>query len=149
MRPDELSYRRFEYAKEGVTASIPTQTRGIRVKPKLNTLVWEPGMREQANFTPIRLIINMEFNDEDTDEMLEEFEPPFEFQVNYTLEDRESTRGKGKSMKIAYWKDNQWKLITEESHKLTDKRSTSGRGVAGVLRFEIKYWGEPTIALGE
>lgn len=149
MTPDEHSYRRFEYANEGVTASIPTQARDIRVKPRLNELLWEPGMREKPNFTPHRLIINIEFHDEDTDELLEEFDPPIKFRVNYTPKDKDSVKGKGKSLKIAYWKDNRWKFITEDIHKLTDDRSTAGQGVAGVLHFEIKSWGEPTIALGE
>jgi len=143
------STRTFEFSKEGVVINIPEQYSGIVVIPRLLEVEWQPAMRVQSNFTPNRLIINAEFVDENKpDIFLEQFDPSIEIQVYYTLGDRSFADKDGKPIAIAYWKKEKWNLIDQTNFTLTEISPLLCQCWTGMLRFFIRYWGDPTIALG-
>lgn len=196
MRIQENEGETFEFPEEGVKVYIPPQEKYERVIPIKLELRWLPGMREQENFTPFRLVINLEFiaeerlisfiessKDEDIrekykhlleisqgrhldfssrelqdefsalaeivrDQYLEEFNPPLMFTVNFTEEDLGQPKGGEKDLKIAFWKNDEWILITEEKHQLESYKD-GDPDWAGYFQFNIAHWGEPSIALGE
>jgi hypothetical protein len=149
MKIENNDKRTFEFSKEGVVINIPRQLSGIVVIPRLLELAWQPAMREQSNFAPNRLVINAEFVDEKNPGVfLEQFDPPIEIQVYYTLGDRSFADKDKKPIAIAYWKNERWKLIDLPNHNLTEIYPILSQSWIGALRFFIRSWGEPTIALG-
>lgn len=96
-------------------------------------LDWEPGMRTDPNYTPYRLVIDLEMIPPDPD--LE-----INFRVYYTDEDLENI----KEIKLLKWNGTNWVLIPTNSIPLPNNQIWAG--YFDVTGYKI---GDPPLALGE
>ncbi len=128
----------------GVTVTIPDQGKWVRVvdkaMPPLSTM---PG---NENFTPIRLLVNLAVVDYDNENtVLTAFNPPIEFDVNYTSQDLWESARIARSLKLAYWDGNSWVVFTESTNQYTLLPPATGT----VANVKISTWvGDPPMSWG-
>jgi hypothetical protein len=141
----------FRFETEIANVTIPAQASNkklIAIKLTSKTLVEVPETTDV--FKPGRLIFNFAVIDEEKPEgYLKEFDPPIELRVRFEEEDDIRAKAAGKSLQLAFWKEDEerWILFTAEKHNFRLERDESpGTGVFGVA--EISHWGDPQVGWG-
>lgn len=132
----------YAFDKEGVLVRIHPEM--MNVIPRELPLEWH-GEMWRKDIKPLRLVINLEFVDRNNpEEYLNDFDYPIQFQVYYTSHEKSVAVMKQRdSNRLAYWRNDQWKPITE----VEDIYPVLCCGWAGFLRFNIETWGDPTVGL--
>ncbi len=137
----------FNFDQEGVTVVIPEQARRLKaVRLPLESL--DKMKAKEGGFQPGRLLMNFAVVDEtQPEEVLTEFDPPFELRVRYTPGDLRRAERAGQPLQLAFWDGNEWVVLTPEKHQFELQPAASGQGGGfGVAR--ISHWGDPHIAWG-
>ncbi|HSF83318.1 MAG TPA: hypothetical protein VLA49_18925 [Anaerolineales bacterium] len=137
---------RFEFANEGVTITIPPQSKKAKAQKLSRTsLANMPGV--PGGFKPGRVVINFQIVDEDNPTtVLTEFSPKFELRIRYTPADLKRAQDAGEPLQLAYWDGAKWVKFTQEKHNFKLEASAQGKGGFGVAM--IGSWGDPNIAWG-
>ncbi len=104
------------------------------------------------NFTLIRSIANIAlFHRDDLEKKyyedpVQEFDPPIEFRVSYSLTDVSQTDCDIQQLKLAYWNLIEWVIISDPSHEY----QILPHSTAQVAEAKIWSWlGDPTLAWGK
>ena len=150
------------FKEEGVAVIVPWQGKEVKVK-KLPPFFEElPKQEEQQQQDPVfwakREVINFEVVDENTDEIMTEFEPPIELYVVYTDEDLKNAGGL-EHLGLAFW-DNvgeRWVVFTDTKHSFEFRDMDSWPfddfglpdDAAGFGFASVKNWDDLPIACGE
>lgn len=128
----------------GVTVTIPDQGKWVKVIDK--PMPAPSSMPGNANFTPIRLLINLAVVDYDDENLvLSSFNPPIQIDVNYNSQDLWESARTNKRLKLAYWDGNTWVVFTEELNNFLLQPPTTGT----VGEVNISSWaGDPPMSWG-
>ena len=142
-----MNGRKFDFSDEGVSLDIPEQGKKLRPvkRPtgKLEDMKSKPG-----GFTPWRLVINFEMEEEDNPgSYISEFEKPLELRIRYTRADHERAEKDGKPLRMAYWDGSDWVVFTAEKHQFKRVPAADAKS-GGELVVSLSKWADPTIAVG-
>lgn len=147
--PQETEGKVYEFAEIGVKVTIPTQKNLRDVVLEEIPLEGVPAMdAEEEYFKLGRLVINFVLHESgNPEELISEFDPPIELQINYTRADEEFADVGEKELGFAFWDGEKWIRFTEEKHQFAryplDDQRWAGYGLA-----IIQNLGDPTIAIG-
>jgi hypothetical protein len=128
----------------GVTVTVPDQGKWVSVVEKdMPPLSSMPG---NANFTPIRLIVNLAVVDyNNLNSVITSFDPPIELEVHYTDQDVSQAVLDGGELKLAYWDGSTWVVFT----KAVNQYNLVPQPTGGVAQLQISSWaGDPPMAWG-
>lgn len=124
--------------------TVPDQGKWVSVIEKdMPPLSSMPG---NANFTPIRLIVNLAVVDyNNLNSVITSFDPPIELELNYTNGVLGGFDPTEEALKLAYWDGSTWVVFTKKDNYYTLLQSATG----GVARLQISSWaGDPPMAWG-
>ncbi len=138
--------------KVQVIVTVPWQGRAVRVvKLPLSEEAKERLLSVPAPFQIRRLLINFEVVDAESGELVTEFEPPFELQVEYTARHWDSAKEAGEDHpKLAFWdfeepeEEQKWVEFTSRKHNFRVEGDEEG----GFLVATITEWGDPAHGSG-
>ncbi len=124
--------------------TVPDQGKWVSVVEKdMPPLSSMPG---NANFTPIRLLVNVAVVDyNNLNSVITSFDPPIELELNYTSGVLGENAPIGEALKLAYWDGSTWVVFTKIDNDYTLLQSATG----GVAKLKIYSWaGDPPMAWG-
>ena len=150
----------LNFPDKGVEIFIPPQGINIKVearmisKDKWDTIKIKPG-----EYSPHRGVINFQVVDE-TDTVINSFEPPIELKVFFTKEDKDKP-DKNTPVVLGYLVEKKekekerWIRFKVDEHQLRwhdveySDDNAVGNSWAGYFTVEITKWGDPSVSVGK
>jgi len=152
MREDAIIKKAYHFP--GLTVIVPNQTsQDFEIIPlNLPDEIPDDIPEITENFTLIRYIANLALFRSDHleakiyEEPVQEFDPPIEFRVNYSLTDVIQSQCEIQRLKLAYWDLEKWVIISDSSHEYQILPPST----AQVAEAKIWSWvGDPALAWGK
>jgi hypothetical protein len=131
----------------GITVIVPVQT-GVQIKAIDKGPV---DLQKTDGFTPIRQIANIALVDKEAYEhdetiIVHEFAPPIKIRVGYNIEDVMMSGCDIRNLKLAYWDDSHWVIISNAEYKYMILPPSTAQVAEATLSF---LDGDPPIAWGK
>jgi hypothetical protein len=148
MRKNEIVRRAYHYS--GVSIIVPEVMDIVPSELPLLPPVSYPNETDDFRLTRIignfGLFTRAHFDEKYFEDPVQEFDPPIEFRVEYTVEDLRHVNCEIQLLKLAYWDTEKWVIVSTEAYVyLIFPQST-----AMVAEFKIWSWlGDPTLAWGD
>ena len=152
MREDAIIKKAYHFP--GLTVLVPNQnSHDFDIIPlNLPDEIPDDIPEITENFTLIRYIANLALFRSDHleagnyEEPVQEFNPPIEFRVNYSLSDVFESHCEIQRLKLAYWDLEKWVIISDPSHEYQILLPST----AQVAEAKIWSWvGDPALAWGK
>jgi len=150
----EIRIIKRAYHFPGLSVIVPDQIgRDIGIMPvDLIDRMPEDIPEVTKNFTLNRYIANLALfrvdhvEEEYYGEPIQDFDPPIEFRVKYTLEDVMSADCDIHHLKLAYWDLEKWVIISDPAHEYQILPPST----AQIVEAKIWSWvGDPAVAIGK
>lgn len=144
---------KIPYNFPGITVFVPKQLeeKGEIIAIDQKKLIPKDLPKETRGFKVIRVIGNIVLyykNDDDNydpSEAIQNFDPPLEIRVGYTINDVGKNKGNYKRLKLAFWNGEKWVIISDSDHDY----HILPPDTAQVAEVKISNWaGDPPIAWG-
>lgn len=152
MREDTIIKKAYHFP--GISIIVPKQIRqDIEIIPlNLPDEIPDDIPEITENFTLIRYVANLALFRSDHleaknyEEPLQEFDPPIELRINYSLNDVFQTHCDIQRLKLAYWDLENWVIISDPGHEYQILPPST----AQVAEAKIWSWlGDPALAWGK
>lgn len=147
MRHIWVDKRPHHFEKLGVSVILPGQTgRDYEINPTILDIEHPPDKNEFKLIRPIVNLVLFSSDDIEKNNPIKKFDPPIELRVNYNSEDLSHVEGDFNQLKLAYWNQEDWVIISDKYHEYL----ILPPNIAQIAEVKIWSWaGDPTIAWGK